>query len=123
MYRRWKDQVDFYVVYIKEIHPSDGWQVDENLADGVVFTQPTSIDQRIDAGQACMLQTALEPPALVDGMDNAVSNAWNAIPERLALVGLDGSVVYKSGPGPMFFLPAEWEEAISSYSREQAVAS
>ncbi len=97
--------------------------MDENLADGVVFTQPTSIDQRIDAGQACMLQTALEPPALVDGMDNAVSNAWNAIPERLALVGLDGSVVYKSGPGPMFFLPAEWEEAISSYSREQAVAS
>jgi len=97
--------------------------VDENLTDGVVFAQPANIDQRIDAGQACMLRTALELPALVDGMDDAVSSLWNAVPERLALVGLDGNIVYKSGPGPMFFLPAEWEEAISTYTREQALAS
>ncbi len=70
-----------------------------------------------------MLRTALQLPALVDGMDDAVSSLWNAVPERLALVGLDGNIVYKSGPGPMFFLPAEWEEAISTYTREQALAS
>ena len=97
--------------------------MDQNLSDGVVFAQPENIDQRMEAGQACVLKIALEPPALVDGMDDAVSTAWNAIPERLALVGLDGRVLYKSGPGPMFFLPAEWEEAIASYERERASAS
>ncbi len=107
--------MNFYVIYIREIHPSDGWQVEENLADSVVFEQPTTLEGRVEAGQACMLRTALEIPALVDGMDDAVNQAWNAIPERLGLVSSDGVVVFKSGPGPMLFLPDEWEKAIAEH--------
>ncbi len=103
------------MVYIKEIHPTDGWQVKENEQDAVLFRQHQSMEERIDVGQACMLKMALDMPAVVDEMDDAVAKAWGAMPERLYLVGRDGRVAYKGGIGPMFFRPDEWEQAIEAY--------
>jgi hypothetical protein len=103
------------VVYIKEIHPSDGWQVKENEREAVLFSQHRSLEERIEVGQTCMLKLALEMPAVVDEMDDAVARAYAAMPERLYLVGKDGRVAYKGGMGPMFFRPREWEAAIESH--------
>jgi hypothetical protein len=94
------------VVYLKEIHPSDGWQVKENEPDGVVYRQHQSMEERVEVGQSCMLKLALEMPALVDD---------NAMPERLYLIGKDGRIAYKGGVGPMFFFPDEWERAIGDH--------
>ena len=71
-----------------------------------------SFDERIEIGQTCMLKMALEIPAVVDEMDDAVAAAYAAMPERLYLVGQDGRIVYQGGMGPMFFRPDEWEESI-----------
>lgn len=65
-----------------------------------------------------MLKMALEIPALVDEMDDAVAKAYAAMPERLYLIGSDGMVAYKGGVGPMFFRPAEWEQQIEAYLAE-----
>lgn len=105
--------MDFFVVYIREIHPSDGWQVATNERDGVLVRQPLSFDERVEVGQTCVTHMALELPALVDDMDDAVCEAWAALPERLYLVGTDGTIAYKGGMGPMDFDPAEWEQAIT----------
>ncbi len=107
--------MDFFTVYIKEIHSTDGWQVDENVEEGVLVRQHQSFDERVEVGQTCMLKMALEIPALVDEMDDAVAAAYAAMPERLYLVGRDGRIAYQGGMGPMFFRPAEWEEAIENY--------
>jgi hypothetical protein len=107
--------VQFYVVYIKEIHPTDGWQVKENERESVLFQQHRSMAERIDAARTCMLKLALEMPALIDEMDDAVATAYGAMPERLYLIGRDGRVAYKGGMGPMYFRPREWEEAIERY--------
>jgi hypothetical protein len=104
--------VAFYVVYIKEIHPTDGWQVKENERDAVLLRAHRSMQERVGAGESCMLKLALEMPAVVDEMDDAVARAWAAVPERLYLVDAEGRVAYKGGMGPMFFRPAEWEAAI-----------
>lgn len=103
------------MVYIKEIHPTDGWQVKENDKDEVLYRQHQSMDERVEVGQTCMLKLALEMPALVDEMDDAVAQAYAAVPERLYLIGRDGKVAYKGGIGPMFFRPSEWEQAITDY--------
>ena len=87
----------------------------ENEQDAVLFRQHRSMDERIEVGQACMLKLALEPPALVDEMDDSVAKAYAAMPERLYLIGRDGRVAYKGGLGPMFFRPAEWEAAIREH--------
>ena len=87
----------------------------ENEQDAVLFRQHRSMDERIEVGQACMLKMALETPALVDEMDDAVAKAYAAMPERLYLIGADGRVAYKGGMGPMFFRPAEWEVRIREH--------
>ena len=107
--------MDFFTIYLKEIHPTDGWQVNENEQEEVLFRQHQSMDERVEVGQACMLKLDLEPPALVDEMDDAVGRAYAAMPERLYLIGADGRVAYKGGMGPMFFRPLEWEAAIREY--------
>jgi hypothetical protein len=102
------------VVYIKEIHPTDGWQVKENERDAVLYRQHRSLEERVEVGAACMVKLALELPALVDEMDDAVAKAYASMPERLYLIGSDGRVAYKGGQGPMFFRPDEWERAIET---------
>lgn len=62
-----------------------------------------------------MVKMALDMPAVVDEMDDSVSEAYGGMPERLFLIGRDGMVVYKGGVGPMFFRPVEWEQAIADH--------
>lgn len=62
-----------------------------------------------------MVKMALDMPAVVDEMDDSVSEAYGGMPERLFLIGRDGTVVYKGGVGPMFFRPVEWEQAIADH--------
>ena len=103
------------MVYIKEIHPTDGWQVKQNEQDAVLFRTHESMEERVEVGQACMIKLALEMPALVDEMNDSVATAYGAMPERLYLIGRDGNVAYKGGMGPMYFKPAEWKTAIETY--------
>jgi type I thyroxine 5'-deiodinase len=65
-----------------------------------------------------MTKLALEMPALVDEMDDAVATAYAGMPERLYLIGRDGRIAYKGGVGPMFFQPGDWEQAIAKYLDE-----
>ncbi len=87
----------------------------ENEKDAVLFRQHRSMEERVQVGEACMLKMALEMPAVVDEMDDAVAKSYAGMPERLYLVGSDGKVAYRGGMGPMFFRPKEWEAAIEGY--------
>jgi hypothetical protein len=89
--------------------------VQENEEDAVLVRQHQSMDERVEVGQACMMKLALEIPALVDEMDDAVAKDYAAMPERLYLIGRDGRIVYQGGMGPMFFRPSEWHQAIADY--------
>ena len=51
----------------------------------------------------------------VDEMDNAVSEAYASMPDRLYLIGTDGRVVYAGGRGPVGFKPGELKDAIDGY--------
>lgn len=73
------------------------------------------MEERIAAGQSCMLHLDLKMPALVDEMDDGVATAYNAVPERLYLVGVDGKIVYKGGIGPIDFKPQQWRRSIEEY--------
>ncbi|MCH8913658.1 MAG: hypothetical protein IIA33_08845 [Planctomycetes bacterium] len=41
-------------------------------------------------------------------------NSLTALPDRLYLIGVDGTIAYKSGQGPMGFRPEELDAAITS---------
>ena len=114
IYSRYGDRVEFFLVYVREAHPSDGWQVDSNLDNNIIFRQHQSLEEREQVANTCSLDLNMTIPILIEGMDNAIDEAYGAAPERLYVVGVDGTVAYHGGAGPHFFDVDEWEEAIAS---------
>jgi Iodothyronine deiodinase len=53
-------------------------------------------------------------PMAVDGADNAVASVYGGWPDRLYLVGRDGTIAYQGGDGPFGFKPAELGRAIEA---------
>ena len=114
IYRRYREHVEFFVIYVQEAHPTDGWQIDRNVADGILFRQHRSYEERESVAATCRLDLHLSLPVLIEEMDNAMDEAYGATPERLYLIGLDGRVAYHGGAGPHFFDLDEWERAIAA---------
>ena len=100
IYRLHRDQVEFFLVYIQEAHPTDGWQTDSNVRDGVLFTQHQSFEDRERAAASCGLDLGITVPILIEEMDHIIDEAYGATPERLYLVGSYGKVVYKGAQAP-----------------------
>ena len=53
LYSQYHDRIEFFVVYVQEAHPIDGWQVDSNISDDVLYRQHQSFDEREEAAQSC----------------------------------------------------------------------
>ncbi len=101
-------------MYVQEAHPTDGWQVDSNVTEGVLYQQHQSYDERASVAATCQLDLKITVPILVEEMDNAIDEAYGAAPERLYLIGRDGRVAYHGGAGPHFFDLDAWERAIEA---------
>lgn len=85
----------------------DGWQVDANVEDGILVEQPDTMDERVTIASDFVADTNLSMPVLIDGIDNAVAEAYKAWPDRLYVVGKDGKIVFAGEPGPWGFKPME----------------
>jgi hypothetical protein len=108
------------VIYVQEAHPTDGWQVDSNVEEGILFQQHQHYEERASVAATCSLALHLSIPMLVEEMDNAIDEAYGAAPERLYLIGTDGRVAYHGGAGPHFFDLDAWEHAIAASVRAVA---
>ena len=114
IYAKYKDQVRFYVVYIREAHADDGWRVPENLRQDIRFREPRSAAERTAVATLCQINLDLQMPMLVDSIDNTVEEQYISLPMRLYLVGRDGEIVYTGERGPAGFDPDTWEAAIGA---------
>jgi hypothetical protein len=99
-------------VYIREAHALDS-RSPMGGSGAPIVEDPISILERKGVAKVCMAKLALEPmPALVDDMEDSVNAAYGAWPDRLYLIGKDGTVAYHGGRGPFGFKPDELEAAI-----------
>ena len=114
MWERWRDQVEFVVVYIREAHPEEGWVVSMNRAEEILVNDPGTTDERVDVATTCALRLKIRMPVVVDDVDDAVANAYGALPDRLYLIGRDGKVAFQGDRGPFGFEPAALEAAIKA---------
>jgi hypothetical protein len=110
--RQYGERVAFFVVYIKEAHPEEGWVLGRNRRAGVLVDDPTGGEERASVARACALRMRIAMPVLVDGVDNAVASAYGGWPDRLYLIGRDGRVAFQGGEGPFGFKAGSLEEAI-----------
>ena len=112
LYAKYKDQVQFYIVYIREAHASDAWQVPNNLIENILFEEPTSDDERTEVASACQIALDLNMPMLVDRIDNDVDNKYVGLPMRLFLVDADGRIAYAGDKGPFGWDDEAFEETL-----------
>src|SRR5262245_5419450 len=113
LWKAHRADIDFFVVYIREAHATDSaWPMTD--ADSPVVEEPLDGTERLEVAKRCMSALALRPmPALVDGQDNRVEDAYEAWPDRLFLIDKAGRVAYRSAPGPFGFKPEELGGAIT----------
>ncbi len=109
LYTQYNNLVQFLVIYIREAHPIDGW----DMGSAYRINDPQTIEERRKVAGMCETGLQYGIRTYVDEMDDAVMAAYAAWPERLYLVGQDGRVAYAGGPGPFGFILAELKNAIS----------
>ena len=95
------------MVYIREAHASDGWQMKINLDQKVVFANPKSYDEKTEVASICAYKLGIEFPTLIDDFSSSTEHAYTAWPDRLYVLDQNGRIAHKSTPGPFGFKPEE----------------
>lgn len=116
MYQTYKDIADFRLVYIKEAHASDSsWSVP--YAKELNITEHKTYGQRCTTAEKLMKDKSLTIPTLVDNMEDSVSKAYKAHPDRIYVVRKDGRLAVAGKRGPFGFKPAlnKAKEWLASY--------
>jgi hypothetical protein len=120
MYARYSDQVDFYAVYIREAHPSDGWSMESNDRVGIKVAQPKTADERTQVAAQCCSSLEMSMPLLVDTIDDRINRVYSGFPDRLYLIDRHGRVAYKGGRGPFGYKPRELEQTLVMMLMDEA---
>jgi hypothetical protein len=112
MYEQYGKDVEFLLVYVREAHPTDGRRAKANDDAGILLPSAKSLEQKEEHATTCVRKLDIKFPAVVDNMDNKVELDYCGWPTRQYLIGKDGKIAYKGGPGPMGLKPPELEAAI-----------
>ncbi len=96
LYTQYHQKVQFLMIYIREAHPIDGW----DMGSSNRIYDPKTIEERRNVAGQCESALQYGIPTLIDEMDDAVMEAYAAWPERLYLISHSGRIVYQGGLGP-----------------------
>ena len=111
---RYAHAVEFFIVYIKEAHPEDGWVLKQNRRAQIAVSDPGTLEERTELAQTCAVRMRTSLPVLIDELDDEAARQYGGWPDRLYLVSRDGRIAYQGRQGPFGFRPAELDAAIQA---------
>ncbi len=76
IYNVYKDLVEFLYIYTREAHPSDGWQVADNLEAGIIVSEPVTTTERTAVASDCQINLDIQRPLLIDSIDHEVEEKY-----------------------------------------------
>ena len=85
-YETFGKQADFYWVYIREAHP-----LGSSRPSPLQIEQPKTFERRQEVAITCSVDLKLTIPMLVDDIGDTVSRAFDAMPDRMYIIGKDGA--------------------------------
>jgi Ca2+-binding EF-hand superfamily protein len=112
LYERYRDRAKFFLIYVREAHPTDSWWMLSNQRVGIEIAQPRDDNERFVVAQTCREHLDIDIPFLVDNVDDAVGAGYSGMPNRLYLIDGEGRVAFKNGRGPFGFHPRQLEQAL-----------
>lgn len=130
LHRKYREEVEFVVVYVKEAHPTDKWWLGRSRTQTLFHAlsgnparldvaEPVTLEQRRKVAASCQANLFDGVvPLYVDAMNDAVSARYAAKPTRIYFIDRDGYVRYNPGIGPFGFSPDELDRVIAAYLGE-----
>jgi hypothetical protein len=126
VYEKYRNDVDFMMIYIREAHPTDKWWLAETKFMRVVgdimnpyvsydTPEPTTIEERRGVALTCRNKLLGDMPVYVDNMDNRVDLQYVGWPTRTYVVDKEGRVAFDSGLGPYGLSYAELDKKLATY--------
>lgn len=106
MAARYKNQAEFLIVYIREANALGGKTSAINELEGISVKDPQDYLARTEVAKLGCSALNVSMICLVDRMNDAVSEAYAAWPDRIYVVDKAGKVVVMGKPGPSGFAPA-----------------
>jgi hypothetical protein len=106
LYETYHGLAEFFIVYIKEAHPSDGRVAVANTRAGISVKDPTSLTERRQVADKACIELNLGWPCLVDDMQNSVNRAYAAWPTRLYVVDTEGRIAVAGTRSPAGLAPS-----------------
>lgn len=110
--QRYSDRVDFYLIYTREAHPDDGSSMESMDPESACVPPARTLEERCDAAEELCRRADVRMTILADTMDDAVTEAYSAFPDRIYLIDRSGIVAHKGGRGPHGFDAGSLETAI-----------
>lgn len=127
LHQKYRNAVEFIVVYVKEAHPTDKWWLGRSRTQTLMhelsgsparldIVEPVTLAQRRKVAASCQANLFDGVvPLYVDIMDDRVNRMYSAKPTRIYFIGTDGRVVYNPGIGPFGFNPDHLEREINNF--------
>ncbi len=92
-------------MYIREAHAADSlWP--SAIDDEEAIYQPRTLYERRAVAGKCVGKLNIDIPCLIDNMNNSVDKSYDAYPDRLFLIDVDGTIAIRAAYGPWGFKPA-----------------
>ncbi len=110
--------MQFFFVYIKEAHATDGPKPNPRFD----VKTPVTNDDRRKLAAKFVVDFKMDIPVLLDEVDDKVSTAYKALPDRLYLVGKDGKIAFAGDKGPRGFDPDELSKAITKLAIDSTIS-
>jgi Flp pilus assembly protein TadD len=116
LYAKYKRQIPFYLIYIREAHSTSDWQSTRNEREGIILRPAANMTERQEHASMCVRKLHVGFPALLDDMSGAAEKAYSAWPSKAYLVDRNGRIVVSTGLSELDFKRDQLEAAIRKAS-------
>lgn len=97
LHAAYKDRVHFFIVYVREAHPTDGWALKTNEFQ---VMSPKSLAEREAIATDFAKRLDITIPVLVDSIDDRVEKSYSGWPNRMYIIDAEGKIAAKGTAGP-----------------------
>jgi tetratricopeptide (TPR) repeat protein len=112
LYPEYKNQIPFYLIYIREAHSTNDWASTRNQREGIVLEPAANMGERQDHATMCVRKLHIEFPTLLDSMEGSAEKAYAAWPSKAYVVDKRGKILFSTGLSEQDFHPSELEAAL-----------
>jgi tetratricopeptide (TPR) repeat protein len=112
LYPEYRNQIPFYLIYIREAHSRNDWASTRNQREGIVLEPAANMGERQDHATMCVRKLHIEFPTLLDSMDGSAEKAYSAWPSKAYVVDKRGKILFSTGLSEQDFHPSEFEAAL-----------